>query len=107
MLKLSPRKLIIRIAFSVFITAVSVTIVNLTNPSIMREPNFVAKNSTIPLPLISWNNYLYSIALGAFSVPAAKMGEKYGLVRMAKIGIVGIILCSAVCGASRYVISND
>ena len=103
MAKYKPKDLVKKTGWAIFMTAISVTIVNLANPKIMIEPNFVPTGDSIPQYLLSWNNYLYSIALGAFSIPAAKMGERYGLVKMARIGIAGMVLFSTICGVSKYI----
>ena len=75
----------------------------LANDAIMCEPNFVPFGERIPQALEMWNNNLYSIVFGALSVPAAKLGERFGLIKMNRIGISGFTLMSVLCGLSRMI----
>lgn len=50
-----------------------------------------------------WVNDLYSVSFAAFAIPAAKIGDRYGVTFVYKIGIVGFVLMSFMCGCSKYI----
>lgn len=88
-------------------SALDNTIINIANPNIQKEVNFVGKSEDgeklIPESTIQWINDLYSIAFASFGIPAAKIGDRYGITTVNKFGVAGFILFSALCGASKYI----
>ncbi|CAL6107547.1 Multidrug_MFS transporter [Hexamita inflata] len=101
--KMTPTKLIMLVGWSLCMSSLDNTIVNLANPNIQVEPNFVPKGEKIPLSMIQWINDLYSIAFAAFAIPAAKIGDRIGVTTANRVGVIGFVLCSVMCGASRFI----
>ncbi|CAL5990735.1 Multidrug_MFS transporter [Hexamita inflata] len=101
--KMSPTKLIWLVGWSLCMSSLDSTIVNIANPNIQRDSNFVPKGEMIPTNLIQWINDLYSISFAAFAIPAAKISDRIGVTLANRIGVVGFVIFSPLCGASRFI----
>ncbi|CAL6081259.1 Multidrug_MFS transporter [Hexamita inflata] len=101
--KMSPTKLIWLVGWSLCMSSLDSTIVNIANPNIQRDSNFVPKGEMIPTNLIQWINDLYSISFAAFAIPAAKISDRIGVTLANRIGVVGFVIFSTLCGASRFI----
>ncbi|CAL6044139.1 Multidrug_MFS transporter [Hexamita inflata] len=101
--KMSPTKLIWLVGWSLCMSSLDSTIVNIANPNIQRDSNFVPKGQMIPTNLIQWINDLYSISFAAFAIPAAKISDRIGVTLANRIGVVGFVIFSTLCGASRFI----
>ncbi|CAL5994406.1 Multidrug_MFS transporter [Hexamita inflata] len=101
--KMSPGKLILIVGWSLGMSSLDSTIVNIANPNIQRDHNFVPEGEIIPTKLIQWINDLYSISFAAMAIPAAKISDRIGVTIANRIGVVGFVIFSALCGASRFI----
>ena len=46
---------------------------------------------------------MYSISFASFAIPAAKIGDRYGVTLVNRYGIVGFVIFSIMCGCSKYI----
>ncbi|TNJ26660.1 Multidrug MFS transporter [Giardia muris] len=101
--KLTPVRMILLVGWSLAMSALDMTIVNICNPLIMKEPNFVPQGEEIPESTIQWINDVYSIAFASFAIPAAKLGDRYGVTVVHRWGVAGFVLFSTLCGLARHI----
>lgn len=105
--KLKPAKLILLVGWSLAMSSLDMTIVNICNPLIMHEKNFVGEHGTeIPMSTIQWINDIYSVAFASFAIPASKIGDRYGVTVVHRWGVSGFVLFSTLCGLSRHITAN-
>lgn len=102
--KLTPGKLISLVGWSLGMSAIDNTIVNVALPNIQYEKNFIGESGEgIPQSTIQWVNDIYSIAFASFAIPAAKIGDRYGQTVVHRWGVFAFVVCSALCGVSRFI----
>lgn len=101
--KLKPWKLILLIGWSLMMASLDASIINICNPLIQHEKHFVGDQGEIPMSTLQWVNDIYSIAFSAFAIPASKIGDRFGVTVVHRIGVFGFVIFSALCGLSRYI----
>ena len=98
-----PSKLILIIGWTIAMNSLDSTIIMVANPNIQVDPGFVPSGSFIPTSTIQWVNVLYSIAFGAFSIPAAKAGDRFGVTNVIRLATLCFVVFSVLCGISHYI----
>lgn len=101
--KLTPVKLILLVGWSLAMSSLDMSIVNICLPLIMHERNFVHNNQEISMSTLQWVSDIYSIAFAAFAIPASKIGDRFGVTVVHRWGVGGFVIMSALCGLSRYI----
>jgi len=105
--KLKPWRLILLIGWSLMMASLDASIINICNPLIQHEKHFVGEHGEIPMSTLQWINDIYSIAFAAFAIPASKIGDRFGVTLVHRIGVFGFVIFSALCGVSRYIDAKD
>ena len=104
---MKPGKLISLVGWSLGMSALDNTIVNVALPNIQYEKNFIGDSEEgIPQSTLQWINDIYSVAFASFAIPAAKIGDRYGQTVVHRWGVFAFVIFSALCGCSRFITAD-